>query len=233
MQHSERKLDGTHRLALAALVITSVCVVLAGTVLGIRFLVMGHSQPATKHLASTVALGFPLSGNPAPDFTLSDQFGHSVTLASLRGREVVLAFIDSRCTTICPYTAQVMYEAKARLDAAAASRVVLVAINANPNATSVAETQAWSIKHGMLHQWSFLTGSAQALEALYHAYNVPVEVGSNGQSIHDPATFIIDAQGRMRLSYETLDSSRPADIGDEEAGLLIGMRQWLPQPNAR
>src|SRR6202035_1562430 len=47
--------------------------------------------------------GTPLSG-PAPDFTLTDQFGHSVSLHSFRGKVVVLAFNDSQCTTICPLT---------------------------------------------------------------------------------------------------------------------------------
>ena len=48
--------------------------------------------------------GFPMSGDLAPDFTLIDQFGHPVTLSSLQGHEVVLAFIDSRCKTLCPLT---------------------------------------------------------------------------------------------------------------------------------
>src|SRR5947199_5720061 len=35
---------------------------------------------------------FSTDGDLAPDFKLTDQFGHSVTLSSLRGHEVVLAF---------------------------------------------------------------------------------------------------------------------------------------------
>ncbi|HWD63926.1 MAG TPA: redoxin domain-containing protein, partial [Solirubrobacteraceae bacterium] len=47
--------------------------------------------------------GTALSG-PAPGFTLTDQFGHRVSLSSYRGRVVILAFNDSECTTICPLT---------------------------------------------------------------------------------------------------------------------------------
>lgn len=172
--------------------------------------------------------GFLMSGDPAPDFTLVDQFGHAVSLSSLRGREVVLAFIDSRCKDVCPLTAQIMYDARARLEAASASQVQLVAVNANPTATNVADVRAWSTAHGMLHQWSFLTGSAQQLESVYQQYHVLVQVGANGQVVHDAATFIIDAQGRERLSYWTMSSNNQTDLGNEISGLQAGMQQWLP-----
>lgn len=172
--------------------------------------------------------GFLMSGDPAPDFTLVDQFGHAVSLSSLRGREVVLAFIDSRCKDVCPLTAQIMYDARARLEAASASQVQLVAVNANPTATSVADVRAWSTAHGMLYQWSFLTGSAQQLESVYQQYHVLVQVGANGQVVHDAATFIIDAQGRERLSYWTMSSNNQTDLGNEISGLQAGMQQWLP-----
>ena len=123
-----------------------------------------------------------------------------------------------------------MYDARARLGSSAGSRVALVAINANPTATSIAVVQAWSIKHGMLHQWLFLTGTAKQLQSVYRLYNVYDQVSSGGQVVHDPVMFIIDAKGRERLYFETLDSSSKSDLSDEEIGLEAGMRQWLLQP---
>jgi peroxiredoxin Q/BCP len=44
----------------------------------------------------------PLSaGTPAPDFTLSDDSGHSVTLSKLRGKNVVLVFYPGDDTPGC------------------------------------------------------------------------------------------------------------------------------------
>ncbi len=219
--------DGIHKLALAAMIVSSLLVIIAGTAWGIRLL-MSHKQTTVQPIDMAVG-GFPMTGNPAPDFNLIDQFGNSVTLSSLRGREVVLAFIDSRCTSLCPLTAEIMYDAKARLGAAAASQVALVAINANPSATSVLVVQAWSINHGMLHQWLFLTGTATELQSVYHSYGIYVQVDASGQDMHDPAMLIIDAQGRERLYFETLDSNNKSDLSSEESGLETGMRQWLPQ----
>jgi cytochrome oxidase Cu insertion factor (SCO1/SenC/PrrC family) len=224
-----RHLDGMQKLALAAFIVSSALLLITMSVWGIRLLILRNQATAQPQPADMAIGGFPMPGNPAPDFNLIDQFGHSVTLSSLRGHEVVLAFIDSRCKTLCPLTAEIMYYARVRLGSSAANQVVLIAINANPIATSIPEVQAWSINHGMLHQWLFLTGTAQQLQSVYRLYEVYDQVSSGGQVVHDPATFIIDAKGRERLYFETLDSNSKADLSSQELGLEAGMRQWLPQ----
>ncbi|GAC1350786.1 MAG: hypothetical protein NVSMB27_36650 [Ktedonobacteraceae bacterium] len=223
-----RHLDGIQKLVLAAFIVTSTLVIIAGTAWGIRLLALRNQT--TVQPADLAIGGFPMPGNPAPDFNLVDQFGHSVTLSSLRGQEVVLAFIDSRCKTLCPLTAEIMYNARKQLGPSTASRIVLVAINANPAANSIAAVKAWSINHGMLHQWSFLTGTATQLQSIYRQYQVYDQVTSDGEVIHDPAMFIIDANGRERLFFETLASNSTSDLSSQEIGLEAGMRQWLPQP---
>jgi len=222
--------EGMQKLALAAFIATSVLVIIAGAVWGIRLFAMSRNQAPTHSTnpANYPLGGFPMTGNLAPDFTLVDQFGHTVTLSSLRGHEVVLSFIDSRCKTLCPLTSTIMYNAKAQLASPAASQVQLVAVNANPTATSIATVQAWSIDHGMLHQWLFLTGTAAQLQSVYHLYNVYVQVSSNGVLEHDPIIFIIDAKGHERLYFETLASNSQSDLKSQEIGLEAGMRQWLP-----
>lgn len=225
MQHP----DGMQKLARAALIVTSALVIFAGTVWAVRFYAVSHQQATVQaaNSSSSAIGGFPMPGKPAPDFQLTDQFNHPVSLASLKGREVVMAFVDPRCTTLCPLTAQIMYDARAKLTTSEAKRVVLVAINANPAATSITEIQAWSIKHGLLHQWLFLTGTPKQLQSIYKAYDIYVQVDSTGQSVHDPATFIIDPQGRAQLYFETLDSKNQTDLLNQEIGLEDGMQQWL------
>jgi cytochrome oxidase Cu insertion factor (SCO1/SenC/PrrC family) len=236
MGHPDEKRSGDllmHRLALASIIATSVLVVIIGAVWGVRLLTMRLSAmsrgQATQQTTVNALGGFPMPGDVAPDFKLINQFGQPVTLSSMRGHEVVLAFIDSRCTSLCPLTAEIMYYAKSHLAPSAANQVELVAINANPDATSINEVQSWSIKHGMLHQWLFLTGTAQQLQAVYKAYGIYDQVEPGGSVVHDPATYIIDAQGHERLYYETLSSNTSADLSSEELGLEAGMQQWLPK----
>lgn len=221
---------GRMRLSLMVSGIFLVGVLMAATVWGVRTIAASQNQYHYQASAqSNVIGGFPVNGTPAPDFKLVDQFGQSVALSSLRGHEIVLAFIDARCTTLCPLTAQIMYAAKARLGADAASKVMLIAVNANTTATSISAVQAWSIQHGMLHQWLFLTGTPLQLENIYRSYKVYTQVNPDGSISHDPLTYIIDASGHERLSFETLDSTSKADLSDQEIGMADGMKQWLPQ----
>src|SRR5579885_2143865 len=164
-----RQADGMPKLVLGVCIVTTALVILTGVVWGIR-LVKSNNQAAAQPTTFSTG-GFPMSGDLAPDFTLTDQFGQTQTLSSLRGQEVVLAFIDSRCKTLCPLTATIMYNARAKLGASA-SKVALVAVNANPNANSTTDVEAWSISHGMLHQWLFLTGTAQQLQTIYQEYKI-------------------------------------------------------------
>jgi cytochrome oxidase Cu insertion factor (SCO1/SenC/PrrC family) len=228
-----RNPDGLRKLALAACLFTTAFLLISVSAWGVTRLIIRRQQAGAQVAASSsnpAIGGFPIAGRPAPDFKLTDQFGQSVTLSSLRGREVVLAFIDARCKSLCPLTAEIMYDARARLGSSASSRIALVAVNANPAATGITEVQSWSIQHGMLHQWLFLTGAPQQLQSIYHQYQVYDQVSQSNGVVHDPATFIIDAQGREQLFFETLSSNSKADLSSQVSGLVAGMRQWLPGP---
>lgn len=138
---------------------------------------------------------------PAPNFTLTDQFGRRVSLSSYRGRVVLLAFVDSTCTTVCPLTTSAMLDAEHQL-AGESSRVQLVGVNANPAVRSVAAVRAYSRAHGMLDTWRFLTGSRAQLRRVWHAYGIAAAI-THGQVDHTPALFAIDPKGVERKVYLT------------------------------
>ena len=60
----------------------------------------------------------PVPGVRAPGFTFTDQRGHTMPLASLRGKVVVLEFMDPHCTDICPIVSQEFVDAYHELGAA-------------------------------------------------------------------------------------------------------------------
>lgn len=181
--------------------------------------------------ASSPATGFPMGGLVAPGFVLTDQFGKKVSLSQFRGKEVVWALIDSKCTTICPLTAQILTRAVDQLGARAKG-VQLVAVNANPLATSVATVRQWSVAHGMLHRWLFVTGSPAQLQHLYSAYRLADQVvgkGKNATIVHDSAVLIIDRSGREQLYFNVSFASPAMTVTDQVDGITAGMRQWLPR----
>ena len=177
-------------------------------------------------------LGSSLGSRPAPDFRLTNQFGQPMSLSQFRGKVVMLSFEDSQCTTICPLTTQSMLEAK-QLLGAAGDKVQLLGVDANPDATSVADVLAYSRAHGMVNQWDFLTGSLPQLKSAWGAYNIAVEV-EQGQIDHTPALFVIDQQGRERklyltqMAYSSVGQSAQV-LADEIASLLPGHPQVASQ----
>lgn len=136
----------------------------------------------------------------APSFTLRDQHNRQVSLAQFRGKVVVLAFIDSHCTTICPLTTQSMLDA-VQLLGPAARKVELVGINANPDATKVSDVAAYTAAHDMQGRWEFLTGSLSQLRQVWQAYHVYVTATSNSGINHTPVFFLIGPGGHERVVY--------------------------------
>ena len=170
-------------------------------------------------------LGSSLGGAPAPDIALVNQFGQPMSLSQFRGKVVVLSFQDSECTTVCPLTAQSMLEAKQMLGAVG-SQVQLLGVDANPDATSVADVLAYSRAHGLVNQWDFMTGSLAQLKAVWDAYHIAVQI-ERGQIDHTPALFVIDQRGReqklylTQMAYSSVGQSAQV-LADELASLLPG-----------
>jgi len=163
----------------------------------------------------------------APDFTLTDQFGKRVSLRSFRGKVVVLSFNDPKCTTICPLTTTALLHAKALLGPAA-SRVQLLGIGANPEATQVKWVRAYSRVHRMTHRWRFLTGSLPELRRVWHAYGIEAAV-VNDAIDHTPATYVIDMRGReSRLYMAQMAYSSVSQLGYEIAQSISALLPGHP-----
>src|SRR5262249_60531132 len=97
---------------------------------------------------------------PAPGFSLTDQNGRTVSLASLRGKVVLMTFLDPVCTSDCPIIAQEFKQAGQMLGAQA-TNVELVAVVANPTYRPTAFTRAFHRQEGLAPgpNWLYLTGS--------------------------------------------------------------------------
>lgn len=182
----------------------------------------GTQLAAAKAAKGTTNLG----GTPAPAISLIDQFGRRRSLADFRGKAVVLAFIDSRATTLGPVTADALREAVAELPTAARARVALVAVNVNAAAHTVSDVRAWSQTHGMLHAWTFLTGSPAALRKVWKAYFVAVtDPGHDPNRVrHTAAVYILDSRGRE--AYLSI-TDPGATAGAQARPLAADLRQVL------
>ena len=140
---------------------------------------------------------------PAPNFTLTSQDGRQVSLASLRGKVVLLTFLDPVCTTDCPIIAQEMRAADTMLGGKAAN-TELVAVVANPAYTSTAFTQAFTRQEGLdqVSNWLYLTGPLSRLQAIWQHYGIEVEnLPAGAMAAHNDLAYVISASGRVRQEF--------------------------------
>jgi cytochrome oxidase Cu insertion factor (SCO1/SenC/PrrC family) len=136
----------------------------------------------------------------APAFTLTDQNGRQVSLASLRGKVVLLTFLDPVCTSDCPLIAQEFRLADQVLGARSRG-VEMVAIVANPLYRSSAYTRAFDSQENMtgLPNWLFLTGSLAQLRQAWKNYYYSDQILPPGGMIgHSDLAYVIDASGHTR-----------------------------------
>lgn len=194
--------------------------------------------PAGPQGAPTLARLMNLSPVPertAPGFTLTDQHGRRISLAGFRGKTVLLGFLDSRCTQVCPVIAQELIAADRDLGAGA-RRVAFVGVNVDPGAESVAAVERFSVSHGLsrLPNWYFLTGSVSQLARVWAAYGIAVELPHGAsQTVHADYLFFINPLGHERFLAEPYADQRPNGTGYLPAGTIgrwgQGIARYLTQ----
>jgi len=158
------------------------------------------NRTADPILALAIAGNSAAMDTPAPGFQLTDQNNQPVSLASLRGKVVLMTFLDPVCTTDCPIIGAEMKEAGVLLGSAD-KNVELVAVVANPTYRSVAFTQAFDREEGLntVPNWLYLTGSLSRLGQVWRQYGITVEnLPAGSMSAHNDLAVVIDRTGHIR-----------------------------------
>jgi len=190
------------------LVLGAIAVVVTVAVAAAAFVVVRHRGVAAPRLSGIPAgvspslanemLLTPLPHDQAPGFTLTDQAGRTMPLSALRGKVVVLQFMDPHCTDICPIVSQEFVDAYHKLGPAARN-VAFIAINVNQYHASVADVAAYSRQEALntIPGWHFFTGPVPALKTAWRDYNIAVQAPNpDADIVHTSALYFIDAQGR-------------------------------------
>jgi cytochrome oxidase Cu insertion factor (SCO1/SenC/PrrC family) len=139
---------------------------------------------------------------PAPAFTLSDQNGKPVALHALRGRPVIITFIDPLCRNFCPREASVISQAGKAL---ASDRPAIVAVSVDPWGDTHQSFQEDALRWRLAPGWRWGTGSHAQLAAVWRNYEVGVTVTKRviagitlREITHTAATYLIDPSGHIR-----------------------------------
>ncbi len=195
--------------------------------LALIFIMTGCAGGTTPDMSQPYA-GTKLDG-AAPDFRLTDQGGEPVSLSALRGKVVILSFLDTKCQDVCPVTAQHLRRAYQSLGKQAES-VILLGVNVNADANAVSDvaaaTREWQLAD--VPTWHFLTGSRQELEPIWKAYAILVQPSNGGELVHTPGTYIIDPAGQERWYISApLDDNGTGQLAVPLSDLIVSYARSL------
>jgi len=139
---------------------------------------------------------WPAGLRPAPNFSLIDTQGRRFSLASLRGRPVVLTFMDSQCHQECPLEGRAL-AAGFRL-VPRAERPVVVAVSVNPWEDTPASARRAIRRFGLGgYQWRWLLGTRAQLARVWRKYRIEVR-RTSGDIEHTDALYLVDRKGYER-----------------------------------
>ncbi|MBX6363433.1 MAG: SCO family protein [Gemmatimonadetes bacterium] len=153
-------------------------------------------------VAGTLSPGdHPRLDQPAPPLALTAQDGATRSLASLRGRTVLVTFAYAHCETVCPVVVRHVLEAQRRLRAAGAAPAVLV-VTLDPWRDTPSRLPAMAREWGLPDRDAWvLGGTVAAVEAALAAWRVPYRRDERtGEVVHPALVHIVDPDGRIAFS---------------------------------
>jgi protein SCO1/2 len=169
----------------------------------------GGATQSPKHTpgdaASTGKLQAPAQLNPprsAPDFTLRDSLGRTVTFSQYRGKAVLLTFIYDHCPDVCPLIVSHLHTALTQMGPAKARRVQIVAVSVDPKGDTPKTVNTFLAQHLMTGRMEYLIGSRRQLARVWRKWGVGVKGTPDSREVdHSAFVYGITASGQVKALY--------------------------------
>ena len=203
----------------------------AGSLIALTFLRQSTREPATAedlaHLPRPEAVTALFA---APDFSLVDQHGQTVSKQSLLGQPYVANFIFTTCHTVCPLLTAKMVRLQRSLPAAPLRFVSFSVDPANDTPEVLAAyAKSWNPEET---RWHLLQTTDASLAAVAQGFRVTAQRTDGGVDAVMPSSVfvLVDGRGVVRGVY---DSEEPEAFQSllRQAGALAGTSA-PPAPSA-
>ena len=133
-------------------------------------------------------------GVRAPDFTLRDQDGDRVSMRSLRGRPVIVAFLYTTCEDTCPAQA---HQVRGALDELGRD-VPALAIAVDPPRDTPARARSFLAKTRTAERMDFVLGSRAELRPLWKGFAIQPQTITIE---HQSRITLVDKRGHQRIGF--------------------------------
>jgi protein SCO1/2 len=153
---------------------------------------MSPDSPTTKHR----------NIDYLPNISLVDQNNHKLSLASLKGRPVLVGFIHTSCQGPCELMTAKMRVIADDLEPSFPSRVTMVSVTTDPDEDHPKQLAEYAKAHGAQGAgWIYLTGRSDRITQVLNIYGVPAGEPEDMTS-HVFELWLIGPDGRVLHRYE-------------------------------
>ena len=159
-----------------------------------------------------------------PDVALVDQDGKPVRFYSdlVQGKVVMMNFIFTSCTTICPPMGATFAKVQKVLGERSGRDVHLISVSVDPATDTPERLKAWSQKLGAGPGWTLVTGDRENVTKLLKALGVYTASISD----HTPLVLVgSDVQGRWTRAYGLAPPTKLVELID---GMTIVQKEARP-----
>ena len=148
------------------------------------------------------ASGAAASSNCLTDTTLVDQNGNKVSLASLKGKPMVVDFIYTSCPGPCLMETAKLTNVALQLGPDLGSKVTIVSISVDPEHDGPKQLLDYSRKQGADEKgWYFLTGGPGDVDRALAGFKLSREIEPDGSVGHLVDMMLIGSDGRLVHEY--------------------------------
>jgi protein SCO1 len=176
-----------------------------------------------KRVSANAKLAAPAEQDPpqpAPNFTLRDSLGHTVSLSQYKGRAVLLTFIYDHCPDVCPLIVSNLHNALAKLGSKA-NQAQVVAVSVDPKGDTPATVRQFLRRHAMTGKMEYLIGSKKKLTPVWREWGVQVKATPDDREVgHSAFVYGITGSGMVRALYPS--NFKPAAVAHDVPILAAG-----------
>lgn len=175
----------------------------ASLVLALLLAVPAHALgggDCPHHKQATASTPAPAAKAPSSEVRLVeaglvDQDGTPVRLGGevIGDRLVVMDFVFTTCTTVCPVLSAIFARVQGKLGERLGTEVRLVSISVDPTRDTPARLKAYSTSHRAKPGWTWLTGSPENVKQVLEGLGAYTPAYAN----HTPMVLIGDARTGM------------------------------------
>jgi protein SCO1/2 len=176
--------------------------------LAIPIISLAIALPACRWARAKASASAAAQADCLPGVMLTDQHGKRVSLASLKGKPVLVDFIYTSCPGECLVTTSRMAKVAERLGGELGSKVTLASITIDPEHDGPAQLLYYA-RHENADRggWLFLTGTPSQIDRELANFHLVRRRDSDGSVEHITQFFLLGPNGHERLIIDPMQAT--------------------------